>query len=106
MCGALPGRAFKTGGLCRFGYETLGAERDSLLFHAGERVPAHEFHYWNSTHNGDALTVVKTDGQSWHCGVVADSLYAAFPHLHLDGEARLAERFVKACEAWKRLKNS
>lgn len=106
MCGALPGRGCKTGRLRRFGYETLAAAEDSLLFRAGERVPAHEFHHWDSTRCGDALFAEKADGRSWRCGAVSDSLYAAFPHLHLDGQARLAERFVKACEAWKHLKNS
>ncbi|MCR5577558.1 MAG: cobyrinate a,c-diamide synthase [Oscillospiraceae bacterium] len=106
MCGALPGRGFKTGRLQRFGYEILYAPEDSLLFRAGERIPAHEFHYWDSTANGGALLAEKADGRRWPCGFVSDSLYAAFPHLHLDGEAKLADRFVKACEAWKRLKNS
>ena len=105
MCGALPGRGYKTGALCRFGYETLYAAEDSLLFRAGERIPAHEFHHWDSTANGGALLAEKADGSTFACGVVSDSLYAAFPHLHLDGGARLAERFVKACEAWKHLKN-
>lgn len=105
MCGALPGRGYKTEGLRRFGYETLYAPTDSLLFRAGEHIPAHEFHYWDSTENGAALIAGKADGRTWRCGYVSDSLYAAFPHLHLDGEAMLAERFVKACEAWKHLKN-
>lgn len=106
LCGALPGRGFGTERLQRFGYETLCAPEDSLLFRARERVPAHEFHYWDSTENGSALLAEKADGRSFRCGVVSDSLYAAFPHLHLDGETRLAERFVKACEAWKHSKNS
>lgn len=100
MCGVLPGRGFAAGRLQRFGYQTLTAERDSLLFHAGEEVPAHEFHHWDSTENGDAFLARKTDGRSWRCGFTSDSLYAAFPHLHFGGGTPLAGRFVKACEKY------
>ena len=97
MCGALPGRGFRTERLVRFGYLTLKAEEDSLLFRAGEEIPAHEFHYWDSTACGEALRAEKKNGKNWRCGYAAANLYAAFPHLHLAGELPLAERFVKAC---------
>lgn len=37
MCGALPGHGFRTERLVRFGYLTLQAEKDSLLFRAGKK---------------------------------------------------------------------
>ena len=101
MCGVLPGKGFKTGHLQRFGYQTLCAPAYSLLFRAGERIPAHEFHYWDCTENGADLRSEKADGRNWNCGFVSQSLYAAFPHLHFGGAAPMAERFVKACEQWK-----
>ena len=101
MCGVLPGRGYKTPRLQRFGYLTLHAAEDSLLFRTGEEIPAHEFHYWESTENGAALIAEKADGRAWRCGYASPALYAAFPHLHFDGETPLAERFVKACETWK-----
>ena len=101
VCAVLPGQGFKTDRLRRFGYQTLTAPGDSLLFRAGERIPAHEFHYWDSTENGAALKAEKADGRSWDCGFASESLYAAFPHLHFGGALPLAERFVKACEQWK-----
>ena len=101
MCGVLPGRGFKTGRLQRFGYQTLTAPADSLLFRVGERIHAHEFHYWDCTENGADLRSEKADGRSWTCGFVSASLYAAFPHLHFGGAIPLAQRFVKACEQWK-----
>lgn len=97
MASVLPGDGVKTERLQRFGYLRLTAERDSLLFRAGESVPAHEFHYWDSTENGGGLLGEKPHGgRSWRCGFVGPALYAAFPHLHLDGEAPLAQRFVAA----------
>ena len=101
MCGVLPGEGFKTGRLRRFGYQTITAPADSLLFRAGERIPAHEFHYWDSTQNGTDLIASKADGRSWECGYVSPQFYAAFPHLHFGGALPLSERFVKACEQWK-----
>ncbi len=102
MCGVLPGAAFRTGRLQRFGYQTLEAEADSLLFRAGEEIPAHEFHHWDCTDNGAALISRKPDGRSWRCGTVSGTLYAAFPHLHFGGDAPLAKRFVKACEEYEK----
>ena len=102
MCGALPGCGYKTGRLQRFGYLKLKAEADSLLFRAGEQIPVHEFHYWDSSENGTDLLAEKADGRSWRCGRVSDTLYAGFPHLHFGGELPLAERFVKACAEYEK----
>ena len=102
MCGALPGCGYKTGRLQRFGYLKLKAEADSLLFRAGEQIPVHEFHYWDSSENGTDLLAEKADGRSWRCGQVSDTLYAGFPHLHFGGELPLAERFVKACAEYEK----
>ncbi|MBQ9249287.1 MAG: cobyrinate a,c-diamide synthase [Oscillospiraceae bacterium] len=101
MCGCLPGDGFRTGRLQRFGYLTLEAAADSLLLRKGESLPAHEFHHWDCTVNGEQLLCKKADGRQWRCGFVSDSLYAAFPHLHLGGELPLAERFVEACAKGK-----
>ena len=100
LCGVLSGAGFRTGRLQRFGYQTLGAETDSLLFRAGEAIPAHEFHHWDCTENGASLVSRKPDGRSWRCGFVSEMLYAAFPHLHFGGDVPLAKRFVKACEEY------
>ena len=98
MCGALPGAGFRTGRLQHFGYAWLEADADSLLFRAGERVPAHEFHYWDSTQNGSDLRAVKPGGGSRPCAWAGPRLYAGFPHLSLGGETPLAERFVRMCQ--------
>ena len=98
MCGVLPGAGVRTGRLQRFGYAWLETDADSMLFRAGERVPVHEFHYWDSTQNGSDLRAVKPDGRQWSCAFATPRLYAGFPHLPLGGEAPLAERFVRMCQ--------
>ncbi len=101
MTGVLNGEGFSTERLQRFGYVTLCAEADSLLFRAGEAIPAHEFHYWDCTENGSDLAAVKANGKSWHCGFCSKSMYAAFPHLHFGGQLPLAERFVNGAARFR-----
>lgn len=101
MAGVLPGQGVKTGRLVRFGYATLTAQADSMLFAAGEQFPAHEFHHWDSTQNGTALTAAKANGRQWACGFANTHLYAGFPHLYWAGTP-LAQRFVAAAERYKR----
>ena len=101
MAGVLPGQGVKTGRLVRFGYATLTAQADSMLFAAGEQFPAHEFHHWDSTQNGTALTAAKANGRQWACGFANAHLYAGFPHLYWAGTP-LAQRFAAAAERYKR----
>ena len=86
MVGVLSGAGFRTGRLQRFGYKELTAETDSLLFRAGEKIPAHEFHYWDCTEYAPVFT---------------KSVYAAFPHLHFGGSLSLAERFAECAARWR-----
>ncbi len=95
MAGVLPGQGFKVGRLVRFGYAALTARTDSMLFRAGESLPVHEFHHWDSTANGAAFTAAKTDGRSWNCGFANEHFYAGFPHLYWAGTP-LPRRFVEA----------
>lgn len=102
MVGVLNGTAEKKERLVRFGYASITAKGDSLLFRAGESVPIHEFHYWDSTENGEALTAVKpVSGRSWQCGFMSESMYAGFPHLYFAGYDKMTERWVKAMERWR-----
>ena len=104
MAGVLPGKAENTGKLVRFGYCTITAKEDGLLFKKGESVKAHEFHYWDSTENGSSFTAVKPSGRSWECGFSTDSLYAGFPHLYLPSAPQAAMRFVDKAEEYRRSK--
>ncbi len=101
MAGALPGESEDAGKLVRFGYGVLRAQEDSLLFRAGEDVPAHEFHHWESTDCGAALTMEKpVSHRAWRCGFTSPTLYAGFPHLYLAGRPALAARWIAAAEKY------
>ena len=95
MAGVLPGQGFRVGRLVRFGYAALTAHADSMLFRAGERLPVHEFHHWDSTDNGTGFTAAKPNGKQWDCGFANEHFYAGFPHLYWTGTA-LPRRFVDA----------
>ena len=97
MVKALPGRACMTKKLVRFGYLTLEAKEDSLLLAAGERIPAHEFHYSDSDCCGSGYLAQKPSGKCWECGVVNENLYAGYPHIHFGGNPQVARRFLNRC---------
>lgn len=102
MAGVLPGAGVRREKLVRFGYAELTAQSDSLLLRAGETVPVHEFHYWDSTENGTAFAMQKpVTGRAWECGFATPTLYAAFPHLYFAGHPQLAARFVRAAAAFQ-----
>jgi cobyrinic acid a,c-diamide synthase len=97
MAALIPGEAFETGALRRFGYITLTAATDNLLLAAGESVRAHEFHYWDSSNPGQSLRAVKAGNaaKSWPCVHATETLYAGFPHLYFHAKPSVARRFVQ-----------
>ena len=103
MAGVLDAEGYPTGKLSRFGYVTLTAQTNSLLFRRGETMPAHEFHYWDSTAPGADFTAQKPQSdRSWMAGVATESLYAGFPHFHFAAKPEAARRFVEAAANYGR----
>lgn len=85
MADVLPGDGIRVGRLVRFGYAEMTAKADSMLFCAGETLPIHEFHHWDSTANGTAFTACKNEKMQWECGFANENFYAGFPHLYWAG---------------------
>jgi cobyrinic acid a,c-diamide synthase len=101
MVGAIPGRSFRTPKLGRFGYIDITAKEDGLLAAAGDSLPAHEFHYWDSDAPGEAFRAQKPQStRGWDCAHATSTLYAGYPHLCLHARPESAKRFVKACAAY------
>ena len=105
MAGVLPGSGSKAGHLVRFGYATLTARQDSMLFSAGQQLPIHEFHHWDSTDNGAAFTSKKSEKPQWKCGFANEHFYAGFPHLYWAGTS-LPGRFADAARRYLRQKRN
>ena len=96
MAGVIGTDCASAGKLVRFGYKTLSAEEESLLFAPGDSVRAHEFHYWDAQDPGAALRGVKPSGREDRCAYVSPTLYAGYPHLYFRGSGA-ARRFVRKC---------
>lgn len=104
MCGVLPGEGIRTRRLQRFGYARLTAGADNLLLRAGESLPVHSFHYWDSTDRGGDLEAEKPDGRRWKTGFAAPALFAGFAHLYFYADPEIARRFVRAALAYQQRK--
>ena len=103
MVGALPGDCFDTGRLTRFGYITATAQSDNLLCRAGEEIPMHEFHRWDTPLPGSAFLAEKPSGKQWRCAYATDTLYAGYPHVHFYAAPAMAARFLAACRRRKEM---
>lgn len=101
MAGLVPGRAVKGERLRHFGYITLSANRDTFFCKAGEKISAHEFHYYQSSQEGDAFTAAKSSRQiSWDCIYTKYNLVAGFPHLYFYANPKFAQGFVEAMKTY------
>ncbi len=97
MVGAIETSCYNAKKLQRFGYITISAEKDSLLFAADESIRAHEFHYWDAENSGSDLNSQKPSGKSWKCAYAMDTLYAGYPHLYFPSNPDAARRFIQKC---------
>lgn len=101
MAGVLSGKSFMTGRLNRFGYVELSALADNLLCRKGETLRGHEFHFSDSSNNGQDFRAGE-NRQSRLCIHAGDSLVAGYPHLYLAGKPEAGRRFLEACLVWRK----
>lgn len=95
MVGAIPGRAFMTGKLVRFGYVTIAAAKENTYLKPFECINGHEFHYYDTTDNGDTCIITKgTRNRSWEGIQIKGNLFAGFPHLYYPSCNAFIERFA------------
>ena len=66
MVGIIDGSAIYCGKLIRFGYNVLTAQKDNFILKKGEKIKSHEFHYWDSTNNGDYFSAEKINGHTFY----------------------------------------
>lgn len=99
MAGVIEGHGFATHKLCRFGYHELISTHNGLLPN-NITIPAHEFHYWDSSNIGNSFLATKplTD-TIWDCGHGSATLFAGFSHVHFYGANKFLENFVATCKA-------
>ncbi len=96
MVGALNGSCSDTGKLSRFGYVDITAKCDGAFIKKGDKIKAHEFHYWDCTKNGEAFLAKKPiTGKEWECMVSQGKILAGFAHLYFRSNTEVLRRFVK-----------
>ena len=101
MVGLLPGRSVMTSRLT-LGYRVAEAATTSWLFHAGERVRGHEFHYsvWEGRPSDlpPAYTLLPPSGQGEPQpeGACRGTVWASYVHLHFGAYPQLALRFARS----------
>ena len=98
MAGVIPGKAYRTPRLNRFGYVTLTQKQTVLGADMLGEIPAHEFHYFDSENCGKAFLAKKPESsRQWECIHGTETMLAGFPHLYYYGNPKVPEAFLRAC---------
>ena len=63
MAGVIPGKAYRTPKLSRFGYVTLTQKKPALGMEDFGEIPAHEFHYFDSENCGGDFHAAKPESK-------------------------------------------
>lgn len=105
MAGVLPGTCHDTGKLVRFGYIEITERREAgvtqSFLPAGEMIRGHEFHYFDSSDNGEGCLAVKpTTGRSYPCIWTGENCWLGFPHLYYPSNPAFARHFVERAAAY------
>ncbi len=100
MAGVIPAKCYDTGKLVRFGYIEM-QEKESHFLPEGSKIKGHEFHYYDSTYNGDDITAVKpVTEKRYSCIIAGENYWMGFPHLYYPSNPAFARAFVDKAAAW------
>ncbi len=99
MVGFINGKTFFQKSLSkRFGYITLNANHDSYILRKGEKIKAHEFHYWDSSDNGGLFLAEKPTGsKKWNCIHSVKNTICGYPHIFYHSNPKFIKNFTKKC---------
>ena len=102
LAGIIDGECRYTGHLVRFGYMYISSCDETEG--PAKVIPGmrgHEFHYYESSLNGDACTCAKPDGTEWK-EMIADSVSLwGFPHLYYGSNPGFAKAFVNSMQVYE-----
>ncbi len=97
LVGSIQGSGIYTGHLSRFGYITLTPDNADSSVNTSS-IKAHEFHYYDSTNNGNYFTASKPFRDiSYKCMHKTNFSLVGFPHLYYYSNPKYAKNFVKSC---------
>lgn len=94
MVGAVNADIFKQNRLVRFGYTDI-AEKNPIFLKEGQIIKAHEFHYYDSTDNGDSCIAFKASKkESRGCIHEGKEHFWGFPHLYYPSAVEFVIHFT------------
>ena len=100
--GVIPAVCSYKGKAVRFGYIEV-KEKRSIFMPDGEVIRGHEFHYYDSTNNGDDCLAVKpATGKTYSCVIEGENYWLGFAHLYYPSNPSFAEAFVKKAAIYNR----
>lgn len=103
MAGVVPAACRYQGKLVRFGYVEI-REKQSIFLPEGELIKGHEFHYFDSTDNGESCIAAKpTTGRAYSCVIESENNWMGFPHLYYPSNPAFAKSFVEKAKAYKEI---
>lgn len=106
MVGVVQAKCESKGKLVRFGYIEI-KEKQNHFLPEGEIIKGHEFHYYDSTDNGENCIATKpTTGREYHCVMTGESYWLGFPHLYYPSNPLFAESLVKKAAEYKKRKEA
>ncbi len=100
MLGVLPGNAEYKGSLVRFGYVNVREKKSNFL--ADKKIiKGHEFHYFDSTNNGNSCIETNSSGKEWEAVFETKNSFWGFVHLYYPSCPEFAENFVEKCRDYE-----
>lgn len=120
LVGYVDGECSYTGHLVRFGYVELNPatdiaegtktdkcskvaeiKKESLSSYI-KNMKGHEFHYYDSSNNGNSLIARKPSGEkSWTTGISDERCLLAFPHLYYQSNPEFIDAFIDKMNEYK-----
>lgn len=98
MAGMIDGSCAYQGKLVRFGYVSI-QEKNSSFLEKDSIIRGHEFHYYDSTRNGESCMAAKPTGnRKWDCVIETELHWWGFPHLYYPSNPSFVERFYAKAE--------
>ena len=104
MVGVIPAECQYMGKLVRFGYVEVQlpqglTEKGTAERPEPEKIKAHEFHYFDSTANGeDCIATKPVTGRSWKCIHASGDHFWGFPHLYYPSDPKFVKWFLERTE--------
>lgn len=102
FAGVIPAVCSYKGKAVRFGYIEV-KEKHGNFIPDSEVIRGHEFHYYDSTNNGDDCLAVKpSTKKTYPCVIEGENYWLGFAHLYYPSNPAFAESFVNKAAIYNR----